>query len=64
MVNEDWEKEFDKDFVYLLEERMLMEEEYRKWLTEESRRKSAKINVIFEYKTVNKDVEQYNILPF
>jgi hypothetical protein len=29
-INQDWEKESDKDFVYLWEQQMLLEQEFQK----------------------------------
>jgi len=58
IVIEDFEKEFDKDGIYLLEEKMLMEQEYREWLIA---RQPAKISVT---KKILKKDEEYNILPF
>jgi len=64
LLNEDWEKEADKDFVYLLEQRMLMEEEYRQWLTKEENRKPALIKVIDEDKILEHEKLKHYILPF
>ncbi len=64
LLNEDWEREADKDFVYLLEQRMLMEEEYRQWLTKERNRKPALIKVIDKDKILEHEKLKYHILPF
>jgi len=64
LLNEDWEREADKDFVYLLEQRMLMEEEYRQWLTKERNRKPALIKVIDTDKILEHEKLKYHILPF
>ena len=60
-INEDFEREFEKDGVYLLEEKMLMEQEYRDWLTKN--RKPAKIVVVYEDKIINYGSVS-NVLPF
>jgi hypothetical protein len=61
-LNEDWEHESKKDIVYLLEERMLMEKEYREWLLDN--RKPALLRVIDEDKTLENEKFEPNILPF
>jgi len=58
---EDFEREFDKDSIYLLEEKMLMEQEYREWLLKN--RKPAKIVVVDKYKIL-KNESVSNLLPF
>jgi hypothetical protein len=58
---EDFEREFEKDSIYLLEERMLMEQEYREWLLKN--RKPAKIVVVDKYKIL-KNESVSNLLPF
>ncbi len=58
---EDWERESEKDSVYLLEERMLMEQEYREWLLKN--RKPAKIVVVDKDKILQNE-PVYNLLPF
>lgn len=64
-INEDWEREAQKDFVYLLEQKMLMEEEYRQWLTKEENRKPALIKVTDIDKILEKDEAlKHHILPF
>jgi nicotinic acid phosphoribosyltransferase len=63
-INDDWEREFQKDLVYLLEEKMLMKKEYLEWLKEEYR-KPAFVKVIDEDKILNDNEElKLNILPF
>ena len=64
LLNEDWEKEYDKDLVYLLEQKMLMEEEYRQWLTKEENRKPALIRVVDEDKILENEKLKHHILPF
>jgi hypothetical protein len=64
LINLDWEHEFAKDFVYLLEQRMLMEEEYRQWLTKERNRKPALIKVIDTDKILEHEKLKHYILPF
>jgi len=63
-LNEDWEREADKDFVYLLEQKMLMEEEYRQWLTKEENRKPALIKVTDKDKILEDEKLKHHILPF
>ena len=63
-LNEDWEREAQKDFVYLLEQRMLMEEEYRQWLTKEENRKPALIKVTDKDKILEDEKLKHHILPF
>ena len=63
-LNEDWEREAHKDLVYLLEHKMLMEEEYRQWLTKERNRKPALIKVIDKDKILEYEKLKYHILPF
>lgn len=63
-INDDWEREFQKDLVYLLEEKMLMKKEYLEWLKEEYR-KPAFVKVIDEDKILDDNEElKLNILPF
>jgi hypothetical protein len=61
IINEDWEKESDKDFVYLYEQQKLTEDLYWEW--EESKRKPAKIIVLNE-KILKKDESIIDIFPF
>ena len=61
MIYEDFERESQKDLVYLLEARAILEEEYWNWFREKERL-PAKIEVIDLCKNI-KD-EQLNILPF
>ena len=58
LLIEDWEREWAKDFVYLLEEqkRQEMEELYS--------RQPAEIVVIDKTKSKKKDESNINILPF
>lgn len=58
IINEDYEREFEKDSIYLLEEKLIIEQEYKEWL---HNKEPAKISVTV--KTIKKD-EEYNILPF
>ena len=60
-INDDFEREFEKDGVYLLEEKMLMEQEYREWLTKN--RKPAKIVIVDKYKILQNEPVR-NLLPF
>lgn len=61
MIYDDFERESEKDLVYLLEARAILEEEYWNWYIEKERL-PAKIEVIDLRKNI-KD-EQLNILPF
>jgi hypothetical protein len=61
IIGEDYEREFEKDSVYLLEEKMLMEQEYREWLSKN--RKPAKIVVIDKDKILQNEPVR-DILPF
>ena len=61
IINEDFEREFEKDSVYLLEEKMLVEQEYREWLLQN--RKPAKIVVVDKDKILNHESVS-NVLPF
>lgn len=61
--SEDFEKEFDKDSVYLLEQKLLEEKEFWAWY-EVVHRKPAQIVVINESKTPQDEPEQSNVLPF
>ena len=60
-INEDFEREFEKDGVYLLEEKMLMEQEYREWLSKN--RKPAKIVIVDKDKILQNEPVR-NLLPF
>lgn len=59
----DYEREAAKDAVYLLEARMIEEQEYRDWLTEKDR-KPALIEIIDEDKILKKQDDYINVLPF
>jgi hypothetical protein len=61
IIGEDFEREFEKDGVYLLEEKMLVEQEYREWLTKN--RKPAKIVIVDKYKILQNESVRY-VLPF
>lgn len=60
-INDDFEREFEKDGVYLLEEKMLMEQEYREWLSKN--RKPAKIVIVDKDKILQNESVRY-VLPF
>lgn len=60
MKNLDFEHESQKDFVYLLEEQMQLEQEF--WA--EMNRKPAIVMLINESKTVHNESQELNILPF
>ena len=65
MVNEDWEREAHKDLVYLLEAKMLMEEEYRQWMIKEKNRKPASIRIVDKDKILDANERlEHNLLPF
>ena len=61
IINEDWEKESDKYFVYLYEQQKITEDLYWEW--EESNRKPANIIVLNE-KILKKDETIIDIFPF
>lgn len=61
IIAEDYEREFEKDGVYLLEEKMLMEQEYREWLLKN--RKPAKIVIVDKDKILQNESVRY-VLPF
>jgi hypothetical protein len=61
IINEDFEREFEKDGVYLLEEKMLIEQEYREWLLKN--RKPAKIVIVDKDKILQNESVRY-VLPF
>ena len=61
IIAEDYEREFEKDGVYLLEEKMLVEQEYREWLSKN--RKPAKIVIIDKDKILQNESVRY-VLPF
>ena len=62
-MNEDFEREFEKDSVYLLEARVILEKEFWEWYHKVNRM-PAKIEVINESKTPQNESEQSNSLPF
>lgn len=65
MLNEDWEREFEKDAIYLLEAKMLMEEEYRQWMIKEKNRKPALIKIVDKDKILDANERlEHNLLPF
>lgn len=59
MINDDFEREFQKDLVYLWELQMQMEQEF--WA--EMQKKPANILIINETSNPTEN-EQSNILPF
>lgn len=61
--SEDFEMEFEKDSVYLLEQKLLEEKEFWTWY-DVVYRKPAEIVVINESKTPQDEPEQSNVLPF
>ena len=61
--SEDFEREFDKDSVYLLEKIILEEKQFWSWY-EAVHRKPAQITVINESKIPQDEPEQSNVLPF
>lgn len=59
-INEDWERESLKDFVYLCEQQMLLEQEFQRVI-----REPAQIIVIDKDNVLDKQHEyQHNPLPF
>lgn len=63
ITSEDFEREFEKDSVYLLEKKLLEEKEFWAWY-EAVHRKPAQVVVINESKTPQDEPEQSNVLPF
>ena len=58
-INEDWEREYLKDLVYLQETQQILEEEFRRI------KLPAQIVVIDKDKILEKQNEPYaNVLPF
>jgi len=62
---EDFEREFDKDSVYLLEQKLLEEEQFWKWY-KITHRKPAQVVVINESKLKESHEQTLNpeVLPF
>ena len=62
---EDFEREFEKDSVYLLEKKLLEEEQFWKWY-ETANRKPAQVVVINESKSIENNEQASNpeVLPF
>ena len=59
-INQDWERESLKDFVYLCEQQMLLEQEFQRAV-----REPAQIIVIDKDNVLDKSHEhQHNTLPF
>jgi hypothetical protein len=59
-INEDWERESLKDFVYLCEQQMLLEQEFQRAI-----REPAEIIVIDKDNVLDKLHEyKHNTLPF
>ena len=59
-ITEDWERESLKDFVYLCEQQMLLEQEFQRVI-----REPAQIIVIDKDNVLDKQHEyQHNPLPF
>jgi len=59
-INEDWERESLKDFVYLCEQQMLLEQEFKRAI-----REPAQIIVIDKDNVLDKLHEyKHNTLPF
>ena len=66
IIPEDWEKESQKESVYLLEQRMLEEQEVMRLINEEeSKRKPAQIHITAP-ETPDKHEEEIksDVLPF
>lgn len=65
--HEDFEREAQKDFVYLLEHRMMLEQWIQEEMLREQKLLPAKIVVIDEDQVLKKqedEIEQPDILPF
>lgn len=65
MIIEDFERESQKDFVYLLEKMMFEEREYREWCIS-ANRKPAKVEIINEskLKEIHEQTCNPEVLPF
>jgi hypothetical protein len=62
--NEDFERESLKDFIYLHEEQMLLEQEYWEWF-EWKNRKPANIHILDKDKLLKQDdFTTTDVLPF
>ena len=58
IIPEDWERESQKDLVYLLEAQKLLEQEIMQ------EKKPANIELLDPEKILKKDEHESNILPF
>ena len=63
MNNQDFEKESEKDFIYLHEEQQLVEQEYWEWYKQQHK-KPAKIYVINQIETLDYEHFVGDTLPF
>lgn len=47
MVNIDWEKEYDRDYIFMIERQKDIEASWQEW-EEKNNRKPAKIKLVYE----------------
>lgn len=64
LTPEDWERESQKDSVYLLEEQRLLEQEIMKEINLEEQRKPATIKLLDPDKILEKNEDRSEVLPF
>lgn len=64
LTPEDWERESQKDSVYLLEEQRLLEQEIMRQINLEEQRKPATIKLLDPDKILEKDENRSEVLPF
>lgn len=64
IINEDFERESQKDSVYLLEEQRLLEKEIMQEINLEEQRKPATIKLLDPDKILEKHEDKPQILPF
>lgn len=68
MIIDDFERESQKDLVYLLEAQAILEEEYREWLV--NQQLPAKIEIIDESNLLkhknddDRETKEPEVLPF
>lgn len=63
-MNEDFERDSQKDLVYLLEAQMQEEQEFWEWYSDVHMRKPAQISVINETIKQNNESREHYTLPF
>ena len=56
MIQEDWEREFYKDHMFLVEHQMEVDQQYQQWVEEQENkyRSPAKIRIVKKYKLQRK----------